>query len=66
MTPDSPEPLLQFFNGGPVNEPTTVEPFDRLAAWIADELPRNPERTICLRHLLAARDAAVRCRLWQA
>jgi hypothetical protein len=39
------------------------EPFGRLAEWIILELPRNPERTVALRKLLEARDAAIRAKL---
>lgn len=39
------------------------EPFCKLATWIIDELPRNPERTVALRKLLEAKDAAVRAKL---
>lgn len=35
-------------------------PFCELAARIVDTLPRNPERTVALRKLLEAKDAAVR------
>lgn len=37
--------------------------FANAAAWIVDNLPRNPERTVALRKLLEAKDAAVRARL---
>jgi hypothetical protein len=36
-------------------------PFCELAAHTADSLPRTPERTVALRKLLEAKDAAVRC-----
>ena len=35
-------------------------PFCELATKIIDGLPRNPERTVALRKLLEAKDAAVR------
>lgn len=35
-------------------------PFCQLAAHIVRTLPRNPERTVALRKLLEAKDAAVR------
>jgi len=38
-------------------------PFGELAAKIIDTLPRNPERTVALRKLLEAKDAAVRAAL---
>ena len=40
--------------------------FHELAAWIVAELPRNAERTVALRKLLEAKDAAVRARLQAA
>jgi hypothetical protein len=36
------------------------EPFAMLAAQLVTVLPRNPERTVALRKLLEAKDAAVR------
>lgn len=36
------------------------KPFGDLAQQIVDNLPRNPERTVALRKLLEAKDAAVR------
>lgn len=38
-------------------------PFCRLARQIIDTTPRNPERTVALRKLLEAKDAAVRAAL---
>lgn len=37
--------------------------FCRLARHIVDSAPRNPERTVALRKLLEAKDAAVRSTL---
>jgi len=39
------------------------KPFGDLADQIVATLPRNPERTVALRKLLEAKDAAVRARL---
>ena len=39
------------------------KPFGDLAQQITDTLPRNPERTVALRKLLEAKDAAVRAKL---
>ena len=39
------------------------KPFGDLAANIVETLPRNPERTVALRKLLEAKDAAVRAKL---
>lgn len=36
------------------------KPFCELARRMIDTLPRNPERTVALRKLLEAKDAAVR------
>jgi hypothetical protein len=35
-------------------------PFFNLAHWIAANIPSGPERTVALRKLLEAKDAAVR------
>lgn len=37
--------------------------FGELARTIIETLPRNPERTVALRKLLEAKDAAVRARV---
>lgn len=39
------------------------KPFAELARRIIETLPRNPERTVALRKLLEAKDAAVRARI---
>ncbi len=39
------------------------KPFGDLATLIVTTLPRNPERTVALRKLLEAKDAAVRAKL---
>jgi hypothetical protein len=39
------------------------KPFYDLSRVIVDTLPRNPERTVALRKLLEAKDAAVRAKL---
>ncbi len=38
-------------------------PFCSLALSVVNSLPRNPERTVCLRKLLEAKDAAVRANI---
>lgn len=60
------EPILQFFLYDHLPESLQVvsAPFGELAQRIADTLPRNPERTVALRKLLEAKDAAVRARLF--
>ena len=65
--PNQSEPILQFFAYSHL-PPTLQEvskPFGDLAAEIAANLPRNPERTVALRKLLESKDAAVRARLFK-
>lgn len=61
------EPILQFFTYEhlPPHLQETSKQFGLLAGWIVDHLPRNPERTVALRKLLEAKDAAVRARLFK-
>jgi hypothetical protein len=56
------EPLLQWFEFAhlPPALQGVSRPFGELARHIVDTLPRHPERTIALRKLLEAKDAAVR------
>lgn len=63
----SAEPMLQFFAYAHLREDlrATSKPFCDLANWIVEDLPRNPERTVALRKLLEAKDAAVRSALYQ-
>lgn len=67
--------IMQFFNyshlpEGPVQECGRM--FCKLADQVVDNVPRNPERTVALRKLLEAKDAAVRAliakedRPWEA
>ena len=55
--------MLQFFaySGLPDEEMDVAIPFDTLAQQVVKNLPRTPERTVCLRKLLEARDCALRC-----
>lgn len=58
--------LLQFFAHEHLR-PDLAEisrPFGELAQRIVDSLPRNAERTVALRKLLEAKDAAVRSRVF--
>lgn len=66
--PEAQEWLLQFFayEHLPAELQEVSKPFCNLAHAIAHELPRNPERTVALRKLLEAKDAAVRCRVAEA
>lgn len=56
------EHILQFF--AYLHLPPALQevsaPFSALASVIVTTLPRNPERTVALRKLLEAKDAAVR------
>ena len=54
--------IIQFFayEHLPANLQKVSAPFCDLAKSIVDTLPRNPERTVALRKLLEAKDAAVR------
>lgn len=56
------EHILQFFQYAhlPAHLQQVSAPFCELANHIATTLPRNPERTVALRKLLEAKDAAVR------
>lgn len=61
------EPILQFFafDHLPERLQEVSMPFFTLARHIADEVPRNPERTVALRKLLEAKDAAVRAAIYE-
>lgn len=61
------EPILQFFAFAhlPPELRTVSAPFSLLAHEIIATLPRNPERTVALRKLLEAKDAAVRSKLFK-
>lgn len=56
------EHILQFFEFGHLSPPLqeVSAPFCALAEEMVRCLPRNPERTVALRKLLEAKDAAVR------
>ena len=64
---ERPEPILQFFAYAhlPEHLRAVSEPFGVMARSIIDTLPRNPERTVALRKLLEAKDAAVRAALFK-
>lgn len=57
--------IMQFFEYGhlPVRLQEVSRPFCELAMSVERTLPRNPERTVALRKLLEAKDAAVRALL---
>lgn len=56
------DPILQFFqyNHLPESLRSISRPFGALANNLVVTLPRNAERTVALRKLLEAKDAAVR------
>ena len=60
--PQQADHIEQFFAWGhlPAQLQEVSQPFGDLASRIIRTLPRNPERTVALRKLLAAKDAAVR------
>ena len=57
--------MLKFFQYAHLKAElqTVSKEFASLAVFVVTELPRNPERTVALRKLLEAKDAAVRSRL---
>ena len=57
--------IIQFFKYEhlPDELQEVSKPFCQLAVGITRTLPRNPERTVALRKLLEAKDAAVRAYL---
>ena len=61
------EPILQFFAFAHLREDLQKysKPFGELAEQLCEILPRNPERTVALRKLLEAKDAAVRASLYK-
>lgn len=61
------EPIMQFFAYShlPPHLQDVSRPFGDMAATILETLPRNPERTVALRKLLEAKDAAVRALLFK-
>lgn len=54
--------ILQFFayDHLPAHLASVSKPFCDTAHWVVATLPQNPERTVCLRKLLEAKDCAVR------
>lgn len=61
------DPIMQFFayEHLPPTLQAISQPFGELATHVVAALPRNPERTVCLRKLLEAKDAAVRASLFK-
>lgn len=56
------EHILQFFAYAhlPAHLQAISKPFHDLAHAMVNDIPRNPERTVALRKVLEAKDAAVR------
>lgn len=65
MSTNPQDPIMQFFSYDhlPTNLQEVSKPFGVLADTITEKLPRNAERTVALRKLLEAKDAAVRALL---
>jgi hypothetical protein len=63
----APEPILQFFSYShlPQHLQGCSKMFSELAMIIVTAAPRNPERTVALRKLLEAKDAAVRSLIYK-
>ncbi len=61
----STDPILRFFHYShlPASLRPASQPFCDLARHIIETSPRNAERTVALRKLLEAKDAAVRATL---
>lgn len=61
-SPVPPEHIMQFFSWAhlPEHLRQVSAPFGQLAEHVYATVPRNPERTVALRKLLEAKDAAVR------
>lgn len=60
--------MLQFFQFGhlPNHLAEMSAPFAVLALYVVDQSQGSPERTVALRKLLEAKDAAVRSLLYEA
>jgi hypothetical protein len=60
--------MLQFFRFRhlPEHLQEASRPFCELAERVVEKYPSNPERTVALRKLLEAKDAAVRALLYEA
>jgi hypothetical protein len=59
------DPILAFFNYEHLAHKLqgVSQQFAQLARYVVDNVPRNAERTVALRKLLEAKDAAVRASL---
>lgn len=59
------DPIMKFFEYKHLPEKLqeVSKAFSELAEWVYNTLPRNAERTVALRRILEAKDAAVRAAL---
>jgi len=64
--PEGPE-IMRFFayDHLPEKLQRASKPFHLLARHIVDLYPPSAERSVCLRHLLTAKDASVRCQVME-
>lgn len=62
----SSEPMMRWFSYGhlPEHLQKVSRRFYELAATLCEELEPSPERTVALRRILEAKDAACRAALW--
>lgn len=63
MSDPQPEHIMQFFKYGHLPDGNTRKcsaMFAQIAEVVVSTIPRSPERTVCLRKLLEAKDAGVR------
>jgi hypothetical protein len=59
--------IMQFFDYKHLRadlQPISAR-FSELAQWIEQNIPGNPEQTVCLRKLLEAKDCAVRAHIFK-
>lgn len=67
QTSERPNHILQFFRYDhlPLAMQAVSKPFGDLAHQVAETIPSNPERSVALRKLLEAKDAAVRATIYK-
>jgi hypothetical protein len=67
MTEPEYESIMQFFDYAHLRDDLQAvsKPFGMLADELLAKLPRNPERSVALRKLLEAKDAAVRAAVFR-
>lgn len=59
------DPIMQYFSYEHLPErlQTISKPFCDMATWMVATIPQNPERSVALRKVMEAKDAAVRAYL---